>query len=62
MLLNSKSDVFCEANVTASSRILENIDAKSCAHWRELVAGAGFEPAIRPPPDYEPRRCKPVIE
>ena len=28
----------------------------------DLVAGAGFEPAIRRLPDYEPRRCNPVIE
>jgi hypothetical protein len=28
----------------------------------ELVAGAGFEPAIRQPPDYEPERgAKPII-
>jgi hypothetical protein len=26
-----------------------------------LVAGAGFEPAVRQLPDYELRGCKPVI-
>jgi hypothetical protein len=26
-----------------------------------LVAGAGFEPAVRQLPDYELLRCKPVI-
>jgi hypothetical protein len=28
---------------------------------KNLVAGAGFEPAVRQLPDYELRRCKPVI-
>jgi hypothetical protein len=41
------------------------VQKKSC--WRsiraeKLVAEAGFEPAIRRLPDYEPRRCNPVIE
>src|SRR5436853_105543 len=29
---------------------------------RKLVAGAGFEPAVRQLPDYEHPRFKPVIE
>jgi hypothetical protein len=28
---------------------------------KNLVAGAGFEPAVRQLPDYELRRCKPVM-
>jgi hypothetical protein len=28
---------------------------------KKLVAGAGFEPAVRRLPDYELLRCKPVI-
>jgi hypothetical protein len=51
MLLNSKSDVFRESNVTASLPILENVDAISFRHRGNWLRGLDLN---QRPSGYEP--------
>jgi len=46
MLTYSSRDIIGDADVESTFTVLENVNAISCRHAaRELVAGAGFEPA-----------------
>ena len=51
MLLNSKSDVFRESNVTASLPILKNVDAISFRHRGNWLRGLDLN---QRPSGYEP--------
>jgi len=54
-------DIVGESNVKFSLAVLNDVNAIT-HRGGKLVAGAGFEPAIRQLPDYEPLRGRPVIE
>jgi hypothetical protein len=49
-----------KAGIQFAQRITSGKFVSKSARF-DLVAGAGFEPAVRQLPDYEPPGCKPVI-
>src|SRR5215831_3005814 len=51
VLFDSPLQVRRHSNIKTTFGILNHVDP---GHTRLLVAGAGFEPAVRQPPDYEP--------
>ena len=57
VLINSSAYIVGQACVKLPLVVLDDINAISHRDLlRKLVAGAGFEPAIRQLPDYEPDR------
>jgi hypothetical protein len=62
MLAYSSRNIIGDSDVESTFAILENVNAIGSGHSaNKLVAGAGFEPAIPQPRDYEPGRDRPVI-
>jgi hypothetical protein len=61
VLINSSSDIIGQADVKFAFAVLNDVDAINQRDRKKMVAGAGFEPAIRQLPDYELLWCKPVI-
>jgi hypothetical protein len=60
MLCESALYIVSHAYVKPCLAILKQVNAVEIR--RVLVAGAGFEPAVRQLPDYEPFRDNPVME
>ena len=54
-------DIVGKSKVKLSFVISDDINAIEHPATRELVAGAGFEPAIPQARDYEPNRGRPMI-
>jgi len=51
VLINSSADIIGQADVKLSLAVLDDVNAIRHRGWEKLVAGAGFEPAIRQLPD-----------
>jgi hypothetical protein len=61
VLINSSADIIGQADVKFAFAVLNDVDAINHRDRKKLVAGAGFEPAIPRPRDYEPDRGSPII-
>jgi hypothetical protein len=55
--------ILAQTDVAPAFLVLKDVNAMNVRTERKLVAGVGFEPAVRRLPDYEPGfRLRPVIE